>query len=262
MTLLTSTRLTIIPGAEPFWLPTSTTTGCLLIHGFTGSPAELRYLGERLQQAGVNALGVRLPGHGTTEDDLVRHGRRSWIRAARHGLEELLKHCDQVVVCGLSMGGTLALNLVATTFDDRLRGIVAMGAPVRMVDLHYRPTEILAMLNRWRDWGSPDIKDRSRWAEHIGYRTAPPRATVQMIRLVHDTWGVLPNLRQPILVMQSREDHTVMPVNAHWLLDRVGSTERQVVWINNSYHVMTVDFDADLVADRVIEFAQRMTRTA
>ena len=69
--------------------------GCLLIHGFTGAPSELRGLGEHLQSAGISALGVRLPGHGTSLRDLVRHGRRSWLACARGGLDELLRHCSR-----------------------------------------------------------------------------------------------------------------------------------------------------------------------
>jgi carboxylesterase len=86
--------------------------------------------------------------------------------------------------------------------------------------------------------------------------------TVQLIRLVHETWNLLPQVRQPILVMQSRQDHTVMPINVHWLLNRVGSTEREVLWLNESYHVITEDFDAEHVAERVVSFVRRQSEGA
>jgi carboxylesterase len=259
--MTTLVPLKIIPGAEPFWLPASGDVGCLLIHGFTGAPAELRGLGDQLQQAGISALGVRLPGHGTSLADLVLHGRRSWISCARAGLDELLQHCRSVVICGISMGGTIALNISAGLADARVRGLVVMGAPVRLVDLHYPPAELLLMLNRWRDWGSPDIKDRTKWASHIGYRLAPVPTTIQLIRLVHETWELLPDVRLPLLAMHSRHDHTVMPINLNWLLNRVGSTEREILWLDESYHVITEDFDADRVAQQVISFTNRMARS-
>jgi len=249
----------IIRGAEPFWLPTSGPVGCLLIHGFTGAPSELRELGEHLQREGINALGVRLPGHGTSIKDLVRHGRRAWLRSAQAGLETLLSYCHSVVLCGMSMGGTIALNIAARTSDERVRGLVVMNSPVRLADLHYPPAELLTMLNRWREWGSPDIADRSRWPKHIGYREAPVSTTVQLIRLVHETWNLLPEVPQPLLALQSKHDHTVMPINLHWMLDQVGSIERQIVWLDNSYHVITEDYDAQQVAEQVTSFIQRVT---
>jgi carboxylesterase len=86
--------------------------------------------------------------------------------------------------------------------------------------------------------------------------------TVQLIRLVHETWDLLPRIQQPILVMQSRQDHTVMPINVHWLLNRVGSTEREILWLNESYHVITEDIEADRVAERVVSFVHRHTGDA
>jgi carboxylesterase len=252
----------VIPGAEPFWLPAEGDVGCLLIHGFTGAPSELRGLGEHLQQSGFSALGIRLPGHGTSISDLLRHGRRAWLAAARGGLDEILRRCRSVVICGMSMGGTIALNIAATLPENRVSGLVVMGAPVRLIDPRYPPAEMAIMLNRWRDWGSPDISDRSRWHTHIGYRTAPVATTVQLIRLVHETWDLLPRVQQPILVMQSRQDHTVMPINVHWLLNRVGSTEREIMWLNESYHVITEDIEADRVAERVVSFVHRHTGDA
>jgi carboxylesterase len=157
----------------------------------------------------------------------------------------------------MSMGGTIALNIAAGLASGRVCGLVVMGTPVRLVDARYPPAEMALMLNRWRDWGSPDISDRSRWQTHIGYRTAPMATTVQLIRLVHETWNLLPQVQQPILVMQSRNDHTVMPINVHWLLNRIGSTEREIIWLNESYHVITEDVEADRVAERVISFVRR-----
>jgi esterase/lipase len=133
-----------------------------------------------------------------------------------------------------------------------------MNTPVRLLDLHYPPAELLAMINRWRDWGSPDIRDRSRWGAHIGYRAAPVATTIQLIRLVHETWDLMPEVRQPLLLLQSRHDHTVMPINLQWLLNRVGSAEREILWLDNSYHVITEDYDARRVAEHIVSFIRRL----
>jgi carboxylesterase len=253
-----ATSASIIPGAEPFCFPADGPLGCLLIHGFTGAPSEMRALGAHLQTQGISALGIRLPGHGTTLRDMERYGRAAWIRAAERGLELLLKTCERVVIIGMSMGGTIGLNLAARTDDPRIIGVVAMGTPVRLADWHYRPRELGQMLQRWREWGSPDIMDRAAWDTHIGYRSASPRSTIQLVRLVHETYVLLPEVTQPLLVLHSPHDHTVPPSNVHWLLDRVGSRERQIVWMQGSHHVITVDHEADRVAEVVVAFIQRL----
>src|SRR3954447_8328658 len=88
------TSSTIIPGAESFWFPADGSLGCLLIHGFTGAPSEMRALGTQLQSHGMSALGVRLPGHGTSLRDMERYGRAAWMREAERGLEHSLKTCE------------------------------------------------------------------------------------------------------------------------------------------------------------------------
>lgn len=255
---LRPTSSTIIPGAEPFWFPADGPLGCLLIHGFTGAPLEMRALGAHLQTQGASALGVRLPGHGTSLRDMERFGRAAWIRGAERGLDLLFKTCQRAVIIGMSMGGTIALNLAARTDDPRITGVVAMGTPVRLADWHYRPRELVQMLQRWRDWGSPDIMDRAAWKTHIGYPSASLRSTVQLIRLVQETYELLPEVDQPLLVLHSPHDHTVPPSNVHWLLDRVGSRERQVVWMQGSHHVLTVDHEADRVAEVIQAFIHRL----
>jgi carboxylesterase len=251
--------MTVMPGAEAFSLPGDSGLGCLLIHGFTGSPSETRSVAEALHAVGIGSLAPRLPGHGTSPQDLNYYSRRSWLAAAENALKELLDQHDQVVMCGVSLGGTIALNLAARLRPARLSGLVTIGAPVRMLDVHYRPSEIIDLLRRWRDWDEPDIRDRSQWSQHIGYRNAPFRASLQMIRLVKETYALIPAIRVPLLVIQSKRDHTVLPQNARWLLERAVSAHRQVLWLEDSYHVATLDFDAQRVGAATAAFCQQVT---
>ena len=121
----------IMEGAEPFFLPGGS-MGVLLVHGFTGLPAELSMMGEYLQQRGCTVLGVRLAGHGTTVEDMSRMTAEDWLDSVRDGYALLRGSCERVVVAGHSMGGLLALLLAAEKAgkDTGLAGVISMAAPI------------------------------------------------------------------------------------------------------------------------------------
>ena len=122
--------LSITKGAEPYLLPAGK-KGVLLVHGFTGSPAEMRLLGEYLHEQNFTVLGVRLPGHGTCVEELAKMRWKHWYGAVLDGFNMLKDICADVSVVGLSMGGLLALKLAAEEPVDR---VVAMSTPVHIVD--------------------------------------------------------------------------------------------------------------------------------
>ncbi len=229
----------------------------LLVHGFTGSPAEMRPLGDHLAGLGIGSVGVLLRGHGTHPNDMLRCRYTDWIADAEDGLQQLLARHNRVFLAGLSMGGTIALNLAARHADDpRIAGVVPLCAVLRLVDWRLGLTPLLSHLVRWQAWGRPDIKDSTAWERHVAYRRFRTRSVVQLLALMRETRAALPRVTQPLLVVQARQDNVVPPWNAELVLASVGSVDKRLVWLDGCYHVVTVDFAASRVNDEVAAFVQ------
>jgi carboxylesterase len=248
-----------LPGAEPFEYQGRDDLGVLLVHGFTGSPFEMRPLGEALAEAGVGSSCPLLPGHGTHPDDMIRFRYTEWIEDVERALVGLLARHARVAIVGLSMGGTLALNVAARRAGDaRITGLVTIGAPLVLDDWRLGFASLIVKVVKWQAWGKPDIKDRSVWDRPVAYRRIRTRAILELLGLLKETRGRLAQVTLPTLIVQSREDHIVPPRNAELIRDGIGSADRQVLMLDNCYHVSTVDFDAPLLSAEVVRFVQRI----
>jgi carboxylesterase len=244
-----------MPGAEPFAFDGSGDVGVLLVHGFTGSPYEVRPVGEYLAALGIGSVGVRLRGHGTHPNDMLGCTHRDWLADAEAGLEELLARYRRVFMIGMSMGGTIVLNLAARRANDpRIAGVVSLCAPVRLLDWRLGFAGILSRLIRWQAWGRPDIKDQSAWDSHVAYRRFRSRTILPLLSLLRETVDLLVDVRQPLLVVQARHDNVVPPSNAQLIFDGVSSAEKRVLWLDDCYHVVTVDFEAPIVNAAIARF--------
>jgi carboxylesterase len=233
--------------------------GALLIHGFTGSPQGLRSLGEFLAGKGIAVAGPRLPGHGTTWQDLNTHSHTDWAQAAEDAFFKLSSACDEVFVVGLSFGGALALDLAAR-YPARVAGIVTIAGIVHTKD----PRRFLApVIRRFvaslpgvaNDIADPDEKE-------LAYDRLPTAAAHSMLRFLKRARRALPAVRCPVLVMHSHNDHTVPPSNADVIHDEVASTDKELVWFERSYHVITLDYDRDEAFSRTYEFIKERSRHA
>jgi carboxylesterase len=244
-------------GAEPFEYPGARGVGVLLVHGYTGSPAEMRPLAEHLARYGIGSIGVLLRGHGTHPNDMLQYRHTDWIDDAEAGLDQLLSKYERVFIAGLSMGGTIALNLAARhVANPRIAGLIPMCAVLRLVDWRLGLAPILSHVIRWQAWGRPDIKDVSMWDRHVAYRRFRTRTVLQLLALMRETHAVLPRVGHPLLIVQARADRVVPAWNARLVFDRTSSEDKRLLWLDNSYHVVTVDFSADLLNSEVLRFIQ------
>lgn len=249
-----------LPGAEPFCLEAPGEAACLLIHGFTGSAYEVRGLGEHLASSGIKACGLLLRGHGTAPEDLLGLSFLDWVQDVETALDELLAEGRRVFLCGLSMGGTLALNVAARRADEpRLAGVIVLAAPLHLADWRLALLPFARWLVRWRSWGRPDIRDERQWDRHVAYRRYHLSALLQLLALLRDTRRRIARVHQPLLVVQSRFDHTVPAANARLIVSSVSSRDRRLLWLDNSYHVITLDFDAPRVCEEVTAFIRERT---
>lgn len=236
----------VTPGAEA-WSADGDGAGVLVLHGFTGNPTAMRPLAERLAAAGHAVELPRLPGHGTSWRDLARTRHADWVAAADAALDRLGDRPRAVV--GLSMGGLLALRLaelrpadVASlvlinpwlTFSHPLKRVVGLVGRV-----------VPALPGVGNDIARPD-------ADEQPYDRVPLRAVASVFPLQEQVRADLGSVVAPTLVLTSRVDHTVSPGDSTVVLDGIAAERREQVHLERSFHVATLDYDAELIADRTI----------
>jgi carboxylesterase len=240
----------VMQGAEAFALGDGP-VGALLIHGFTGSPQGLRELGGYLAERGVAVAAPRLPGHGTSWQDLNARTAEEWIAAAEEGFDTMSSAREQVFLVGLSFGAALALDLAAR-YPERVAGVVTIAGMVETRDPRRFAAWLIRLLTKSLTGAGNDIADPG--AEEIAYDRLPTAATHRMLRFLKRAKAALPAVRCPILILHSHNDHTVGPYNAHTILNNVSSVRKELVWLDRSYHVLTLDVDRDEVFGRTYDF--------
>jgi carboxylesterase len=240
----------IMSGAEPFFLRGGD-TGVLLSHGFTGTTQSMRYLGEALHRLGYTVSAPRLPGHGISPAAMAASTANQWIAALEDALTELRSHCSWLFIGGLSMGGTLTLYMAAKHPDT-----FAGAFPINAVIHPDAPDLASLVFERQAPPTIPgigsDIKDPA--SKELAYAEVPIPACKELYALTAVTRDLLPRITCPTLVLQSREDHVVPPANGRTIARRVGASRVQLVWLTNSFHVATIDYDKDRIVAEVDRF--------
>jgi carboxylesterase len=245
----------IIPTAEPFFFP-GNRIGCLLIHGFTGAPKEMRWMGEYFENLGYTVLGVRLAGHATQVEDMMRMQWQDWLASVEDGYY-LLRGCvDQVFVIGLSMGGILSLLFAS---QHPVSGVVTMSTPYALPDDPRLPfVRILSGLMPKVKKGPADWHNPEAEIDHVEYPYFPTRGIIQLRDLLSEMRSALPAVQVPVLLIHSRQDTGVVPHNAEQILAELGSQDKQLFWVENSGHVIPREPDRHLVFKTADEFIQRV----
>ena len=243
------------PHAHPFSADGGR-VGVLLSHGFTGSPASMRPWGEFLAGHGMTVRVPRLPGHGTTWQEMNRTGWRDWYAEVETSLDDLLDRCERVVVGGLSMGGCLALRLAAQRGRD-VAAVMLVNPAVASENKQLRTVPVLKWLVPSRPGIGNDIK-RPDVDEHC-YSRVPLKALHSMMQMWRQTCEDLPKVTQPLLLFRSAEDHIVEPLSARLIAQRVSSRDLDEHVLEDSYHVATLDNDAPAIFDESLKFICRTT---
>jgi len=247
-------EIKILSGAEPFYFKGSK-TGCLVSHGFTGTTQSMHFLASFLaQEGGLTVIGPRLTGHGTRPEDMAQSTAEDWIRDLEQAMETLQEQCSKIFITGLSMGGTLTLYMAAM-YPDTFAGAIPINAAVF---LNSPDMAGLAFMRNAPDTvpgvGS-DIKKPG--VTELAYPIVPVPAIRQLYALMGATRELLPRLVCPTLVFQSRDDHVVAPENAPYIIEHTGTEEKRLVWLEESYHVATLDNDKERIASETLQFIQQ-----
>jgi len=244
----------VIAGAEAFQFEGGR-IGALLQHGFTGCPASMRPMGEWLARRGLSVVGPRLPGHGTSWEELETTTWQDWVRESERALLDLSDRCSTLVMVGQSMGGAIALHLGAK-HPERLDGVVVINPIVRKRNLALAPV-IRPFVRTVKAIGG-DIKKPGQ--VEIFYGRTPLASAAQLGKLLRVVWRGLPSMRLPLLVFSSTEDHLVDPVNSRLVMSRAGTSQKDLIPLTNSYHVAALDNDAELIFESVLRFAGFLAR--
>ena len=252
---MTPTPDDLIPGAEPF-SAAGGPSGVLVLHGFTGNPQSMRGLAEAFAGAGFTVELPLLPGHGTKVEDMIPTRWDDWSGAAEVAYQELASRCDSVVAAGLSMGGTLSCWLAA--HHPEIAGVVAVNPAVEPPAesfLELFKGSLAEGLETIPGIGN-DVADPS--VTELAYEQTPLAAGLSMFEAINDLVPRLGEIRCPLLLLTSPQDHVVPPTNSDFLADRVtGPVER--VSLDRSYHVATLDYDRGEIEARAVDFARKVT---
>jgi len=239
-------------GGRPFFFRGGA-TGCLLIHGFTAVPAEMRWLGEYLAEQGHTVLGLRQTGHGTEPEDLQHATWRHWLGSGADALHILRDQCERVFVMGLSMGGMTALNLAKLFPVD---GLVTMSTPVTIKeDWRLNYVDLIAPVMPYQKKKAADpARAALRAPDHFSYPVWPVRAVKQFNDYVRHTHANLPNIHAPILIAHSRLDTFILPENANFINAEIGSTHKELLWLEKSDHIITEGPERQMLFERIQVF--------
>jgi carboxylesterase len=239
----------------PYWLGGGD-RGVLLLHGFAGTPPEMRPLAEEMVRRGFSAYAPLLAGHGTSPEELERTDYQDWIRSADQALDQLRERCRWVGVAGQSMGATLALHLGATR--PQVRALVTQAGFIRLRDWRVRLLPVLKHVVRWDvPSGEVDLYNREAVNELYSYGRRPTRAIAELARLGHLAGTELSAVFRPILVLQGGRDSIVDPSSAGRIIGGVSSEIRASRLFPRSGHGLSVDVDRDEVAKLAADWLER-----
>lgn len=244
--------MSVLPGAEPIDLPGGP-VGVLLSHGFTGTTQSMRPWAEHLSAAGLTVLAPRLPGHGTTWQDMNTTRWNDWYGEVERSFDDLRGRCETVFAMGLSMGGTLVLRL-AEQRPDQVAGLVLVNAALATERKDAKLSPLLSKVLLSMPGIGSDIKKPG--VTELAYGKTPLKAFASLLGAWPKVRADLGRITCPVLAYRSRVDHVVEPLSGRLLLAETapGRVEERI--LEDSFHVATLDNDAPTIFQGSLEFVR------
>ena len=229
---------------------------CLLVHGFTGSPSDMRVLGEYLKEKGFGVSCILLPGHGTSPEDMEKTAWPQWYGAVEDEYLRLKGKYPLVIPIGLSMGGILSLHLAA---QHGVPGIVSLSTPIYLGNRKAYLAPLLQFIYKYH--GKPVAAEQ--WQKeleegHFYYTATPIKPLVSLLALIRMVKKELTLIQAPALIMQSWKDGTVNPRSAQYIYDSLRSDDKELIWLEKSGHVITLGQEREQVFLAVERFIQKV----
>lgn len=229
-------------------------TGVIFVHGFTGSPASMRPWAEYFQSRGYTVSVPQLPGHGTHWENLNKVEWKSWPAKVVSELEWIRSHTDRVFIFGLSMGGCTTLNVVER---ENVNGIVLVNPMSHIPGIQIKFAPLIALFKK----GMPSVGDdiKKPGVTEWGYDVLPTRGVLQLQKMLVATRKALKNATAPLLIFHSTDDHVLPVSNTNIIVSEIGTPIDAItrVELHNSYHVATLDFDAEIIFEKSLQFVEK-----
>jgi carboxylesterase len=240
----------IMPGAEAYYLPGVGAECVVMVHGYTGTPGELRLLGDYLNKLGFGVIGVRLPGHGTTVEDLEKTTFSDWYEEVVKNVSQARTAARHVSIIGTSMGAAVVLKAAANL---PVHKTVVMSTPIKTYNKHYQYAEFFHFFHPVEKKKPRKFDVPAKYYESYNEFPLLPLGSAfrEINRMPKD---VLPKITCPILIMQSTVEKHVKPESAQIIYDNVSSTDKEIVWYHHSGHILALDSERNDVYKRIAEF--------
>ncbi len=220
--------------------------GCLMIHGFTATPWELRELGEYLFGKNITVYGVLLEGHGTSPEDLDKTKWQDWYKNSEEGLLLLSYLANDTYICGQSAGALLALKLAE---ENEVKGVIAISSPIYLKDKRANFAYLLAPFDTYHK--NKNINDNEKV---YYYEKRSARSIAELMKLIKDSKRNLNKMNAPTLIIQSSKDTRIETESAQYVYDNIKSKRKELMIVNDPEHVLTTGEDNKDIFERIVGF--------
>ena len=247
----------LIPGSEPVYFE-GNSTGILFIHGFTSSPFEMKPLSKYLMKHKYTFSIPLLKGHGTSPGDLVDCRWYEWFEQVKEALFEMRKRCKKIIVIGQSTGASLALHLAA---HYQVEGVAALAPALILKEKKLKLLPVAAMFRRYQNKpNGPDISDEEARKKAVTYDKTPLKTVRELLDLYKHLKVDLPDIYTPVLLIHSEQDHVVDIKGAEYIYEKISSEDKQFLKLKNSFHVLTLDKEKEIVYREIDNFVKRIAK--
>jgi len=238
---------------DPFFYQGEKEIGILLIHGFTGSPAEMKLLGKFLHQHGYTVYAPLLAGHGKTPEEMTKTDEQDWWNSVLEAYHHLRKKgYDKIIAVGLSMGGILSLKLAYT---KPLLAVISMASPIYVHDKRIGWARWIKYVKAFQ----PKEKKEDHIEEYlVSYDRTPITCVASLHKLIKEVKRMIPQITTPIFVMQGKKDETVVYDSANYIYDHVKAKNKEIKWYEQSSHIMTLDRERETVFKDILSFIEKI----
>lgn len=253
----------LLQGTDPYSRQSQSKIACLLIHGYSDSPATFRYLTQSLDQQGYDYKAMLLPGHGTSPEDLATKTWQDWIGAVEREYMALQQRYKTVYVIGFSTGGTLAIHLAK---KHSLDGMILIAPYLQCPKVGGIPPEFGLKVIHPFLWNTkyfqkiapPGISDPQLRTEFIDYQFLPVDTTASLFECGALAIDEIPKIQCPVLILHGSKDRSADPeASQNLLFNRLPSTQKSLVYFPKSEHVVIMDVQKDQAIQEILKALYR-----